>query len=136
MSWDIFVQDIPVEVQSVSDIPEDFRPAPIASRTHVLEAIQAAAPFADFADPTWIHIDAPEVCIEVSVPQDEPLMRFAFHIHGGEHSAAIVADVLGRLDVRAFDTASETGIFDLSRASESLHRWHEYRTRVLPSPNV
>ena len=67
MSWDIFVQDIPWTARSVADIPDDFSPRPIGSPSRVLEAIRAAAPFADVSDPTWVRIDALGVSIEVNL---------------------------------------------------------------------
>jgi hypothetical protein len=136
MSWDIFVQDIPAGAQSVADIPDNFSPQPIGSASQVLEAIRSVAPFADFSDPAWVRIDAPGVSLEVSVRPEESLRSFAFHIHGGEASAGVVADILQRLDLRAFDSASDSGIFDSSQAAESLHRWQEYRIHVLKTSNA
>jgi hypothetical protein len=133
MSWDIFVQDIPGTARSVADIPDDFSPRPISSPSRVLDAIRAAAPFADVSDPTWVRLDAPGVSIEVSLGTDDPLDSFAFHVHGGDCSAGVVADILDRLQLRAFDPASDSGIFDPSRAAESFHRWQEYRNHVLES---
>lgn len=136
MSSDIFVQDIPAEAHSVADIPDDFSPKPIGSPSGVLDAIRSAAPFADFSDPTWVRIEAPGVSIEASLGADDPLDGFAFHIHGGDGSAGVVADVLQRLQLRAFDPASDSGIFDSPKAAESLHRWQQYRTHVLESRNA
>jgi len=136
MSWDIFVQDIPTEAQSVADIPDDFSPQPIGSPSQVLAAVRSAAPFADFSDPTWVRIDAPGVSIEVSIAAEESLNSFAFHIYGGDCSAGVVADILQRLRLRAFDPASGSGIFDSSQAVESLHRWQQYRTHVLNTRNA
>ena len=133
MSWDIFVQDIPAEARSVADIPDDFAPQPIGSPLRVLDALRAVAPFADFSDPTWVRIDAPDACMEVGIGADNPVECFAFHIRGGSGSIGIVAEVLQRLHLRAFDTASATGIFDPSQAAESLHRWQQYRAHVLAS---
>ena len=74
--------------------------------------------------------------MEISVSAADPLDGFAFHIRGGDCSAGIVADILQRLQLRAFDPASDSGIFDSSQASESLRRWQQYRTQVLESHNA
>lgn len=87
MSWDIFVQDIPADARSVGDIPNDFSPLPIGPVSRILDAIRAAAPFADFSDPTWIRLDRPGVSMEISVQNEEPIRGFAFHIRGGNASA-------------------------------------------------
>jgi hypothetical protein len=57
MSFDIFVQDIPTDIESVDDIPDDFTPRPIGRRSVVLAAIQKVAPHAEFASPEWGTID-------------------------------------------------------------------------------
>ncbi|HEY3898268.1 MAG TPA: hypothetical protein VGM54_06630 [Chthoniobacter sp.] len=136
MSWDIFVQDIPVEARTLAEIPDDFSPQPIGAPSHILDAIRAAAPFADLSDPTWVRIDAPGISMEVGVRAEDPLYSFAFHIRGGDCSAGVVADILQRLQLRAIDPASDSGIFDSSKAAESLQRWQQYRDRVLESREV
>ena len=130
MSWDIFVQDIPSAAQSIADIPDDFRPSPIGSRSRVLQAIRSAAPFAEFPDDSWARLDAPGVSMQISLGTDDPQESFAFHIYGGDCSAGVVADILFRLNLRALDPASDSRIFDPSHASESLQRWQQYRTHV------
>jgi hypothetical protein len=136
MSWDIFVQDIPRGARSVADIPDAFSPQTIGSRQSILETICAVAPFADISDPTLVHLEAPGVDIEVSLGADDPLGRFAFHVRGGECSAGVVADILHRLHLRAFDPASSTGIFDAAKAKESFRQWQQYRDRVLQTRNI
>ena len=136
MSWDIFVQDIPSAAQSIDDIPDDFRPSHIGSRSRVLEAIRSAAPFVEFRSDSWASLDAPGVSMEISIRVEEPLKSFAFHIFGGDCSTGLVADILSRLNLRAFDPASDSGIFEPSRASESLQRWQEYRDHVLKADNA
>jgi hypothetical protein len=136
MSWDIFVQDIPSDAKSVEDIPDDFSPKPIGSPADVLEAVRSVAPFADFSDPTWVQIDAPGINIEVSIRSEEPLASFAFHVRGGDCSAGVVSDILSRLRLRAFDPASDSGIFDPQSASESFQKWKEYRDRVVQKRTV
>ena len=133
MSWDIFVQDIPGAARSIADIPDDFEPSPIGSRSHILEAIRCIAPFAEFPNDSWARLDAPCVSIEISLGTDDPVMSFAFHIYGGECSAGVVTDILTRLELRALDPTSDSGIFEPARACESLQRWQQYRAHGLES---
>ena len=131
MSWDIFVQDLPPDVKGVADIPEDFVPQPLGSRCRVIDAIRAAAPFAKFTDETHAQLDAPDISVEITIGADDPLRGFAFHVYGGDRSAGVVADILSRLQLRALDPLSHSGIFDPSQASGSLQRWQVYRRSVL-----
>jgi hypothetical protein len=131
MTWDIFVQDLPPDVKGVADIPEDFVPQPIGSRSRVIYAIRAAAPFAKFSGETHAQVDAPEINMEIMIGPDDPLRSFAFHIFGGNRSAGLVADILSRLQIRALDPLSDSGIFDSLQAARSLQRWQEYRRSIL-----
>jgi len=44
MSWDVFVQDLPADAESVEDIPNEFRPQTIGDRQHIIDAIKAGPP--------------------------------------------------------------------------------------------
>jgi len=131
MSWDIFVQDIPREFTSVSVIPDDFDPKPIGSRTEIIEKICEVVPNVDFTNPTWGLIHGDGYSIEVNIGDEDPLMSFAFHIRGGDQAAFVIADILDRLNLRAFDPQSDSGIFSLANGVESLRKWRAYRDRVV-----
>ena len=62
--------------------------------------------------------------------QSEEVWGFAFHVRGGD-AAAIVADILERLGLRACDFNSSTGFFEREEAAASLGRWREYRDRAM-----
>ena len=115
MSRDIYVQDIPRDVMNVGDIPDDWMPAPLPCSADAVRAtVLAVAPEADFADPTWGRIVRPGMDIEVNLGDSEVLDSFAFHVRAEDSAAAerLIADVLTRLGVRAFDPeGSDTGIF-------------------------
>jgi hypothetical protein len=132
VSWDIFVQDLPPESRSVSEIPDDFQPKPIGERRYVIATIERLFPEADFTDPGWGRIDSASYSIEVNLGESETLSSFAFHIRGNDEAAYVVAEILEALRLRAIDPGSETGIFELGPSSvESFRRWREYRNRVV-----
>ena len=130
MSWDIFVQDIPLEAQTVDDIPDDFVPATIGRRSEIIGKIKEVAPFADFSDPAWGTIEGADFSIEVNLGADESIDSFAFHVRGDDVAAALVSDLLKHMNLRAFD--SGTGdIFDHERAAAGLKKWRAYRDGVI-----
>ena len=131
MSWDIFVQDIPRFATSIDEIPDDFIPSQIASRAAILDAIQTVLPFADMSNSSWVRVDSQGVALEISLGDTDPVKSFTFHVRGGEHSIGAVAEILARLGLRAFDPQAQSGIFDPSKAAESLASWQAYRDRVL-----
>jgi len=131
MSWDLFVQDIPAAATRVDEIPDDFEPATIGARASVLAVIRDVAPFADFSNPAWVKIASEAVDVEVNLGDDEELTSFAFHVRGGDESVGLIADILGRLGLRAFDPGSDSGIFEASTALRSLEKWRAYRDRII-----
>jgi len=60
VSWDVFVQDLPPGIDSIADIPDDFRPASLGPREAIVAGILTVVPDADFADPTWGRIEGPD----------------------------------------------------------------------------
>ena len=133
MSWDIFIQDIPETAQSARDIPDNFRPRALGSRTEVLRRIQEVVPTADFSDPSWGRFDGPGFSVEFNVGEADEVECVALHVRGGDRAAGFVADLLARCGWRAFDTAAESGFFDPATAVESLRRWRAYRDQALSS---
>jgi hypothetical protein len=131
MSWDIFVQDIPVGALSAGDIPEDFEPRPLGPREEVVRRILEVVPDADFSDPSWGTVETPEYSIEFNIGDEDEVMAFALHVRGGDASAGLVADLLARCGWRAFDTAAESGIFDPASARDSLERWRAHRDQAV-----
>jgi len=136
MSWDIFVQDIPPTAQNVDDIPQDFAPQPLGLRADILRRIQAVVPDADFSDPSWGTFEGPGFSVEFNIGNESTVDGLALHIRGGDTAAGFVADFLLQCGWRAFDPASESGIFDPATALQSLQRWREYRDHVLRSDDA
>ena len=132
MSWDIYVQDFPLHAATIDDVPNDFVPAPIGTRSEIIREIQDVVPFADFSDPSWGKIDGDKFSIEVSLGKDEELSSFAFHVRGDNEAAAVVSEILIGLKLKAFDTGTGE-FFDHSQAAAGLQRWREFRDRVITS---
>lgn len=116
VSRDIFVQDIPPNVQSVQDIPDEWMPdaLPVAA-SDVIAAVQELAPAADFSTPTWGLVELPGVDVEVPLPDEVPLQSFALHVRAidADRADAFIDALLKRLKVRALDPegAPVSGIF-------------------------
>jgi len=92
MSWDIYVQDIPPSVKSISEMPDDFEPQPLGTRGDIIARIREVIPNADFTSPSWGQIDGPDFSIEVSMGALEQVVSFAFHVRGGDLATFAVAD--------------------------------------------
>ena len=131
MSWDIYVQDIPPSVKSVSEMPDDFEPRPLGRRADIIARIREIVPSADFTSPSWGQIDGPDFSIEVSMGNLEQVESFAFHVRGGDLAAIVVADILRHLGYRALDPSSPSGIFEPDGdPAAGLRRWRDHRDSI------
>ena len=131
MSWDIFVQDIPLTAKSVSEIPANFEPRLLGTRAEIIARIRDVVPVADFTSPSWGLIEGAGFSIEVSMGNREEVRGFAFHVRGGEIAASVLADILQHLGFRAFDPSSETGMFNPGDSACGLRGWREYRDSIV-----
>ena len=117
MSRDIFVQDLPVGINSIDEIPDDFQPKSIGLRSNIISAIQSIVPDADFSDPSWgklVHL--PHYYIEVNLGQAEEVDSFALHVSGGDDAEQIISAILAKLHLQALDSASNSGLFQSNQA--------------------
>ena len=131
MSRDIFVQDIPKDAKAVEDIPNDFQPTPIGTRSQIIQKIKEVVPEADFTNPAWGHITGDGWSIEVNIGDSEECMGFAFHVRGEDEACGVVAAVLNALQLRAFDTQSRGFFVAGPEAIESFRSWRQYRDQVV-----
>lgn len=131
MSWDIYVMDLPTGAQDVADIPDDFVPQPLGLRTEIISKILEVVPGADFSNPAYGHIAGQDFSIEVNLGKQEEVDSFAFHARGNDTAASIIVAILQHLNLRAVDTASESGLFHPERAIESFSKWRAYRDQVV-----
>lgn len=131
MSFDVFVQDIPAAAKRVDEIPEDFVPKPIGTRSAVVASISKVAPEVKFFSPEHGTIEGDGYSIDVNLGQDDPVTGFAFHLYGSEEGLFIIADILDELGVRALAPGTESGLFELDRTTEAFLWWSEYRKQIV-----
>jgi hypothetical protein len=130
MSWDVFAQDLPAGARTVDDIPADFVPGSIGTRSEIIRQIKDVVPFADFSNPAWGNIEGEGFSIAVSTSDDEEVECVAFFVRGNDRAAGIISEILTRLNLRARD--SGTGdFFNHVQASEGLKHWRQYRDAMI-----
>jgi hypothetical protein len=130
MSWDISIQDLPADVQSVGNISNDYRPRPLGTRDELIQRIQQLVPQVDFSDPSWGMLDDSEFSIEFNMGSEEICHGFMLHVRGGGSPIATISRLLQHLNVRAIDC--QTGdFFSPEVAQASLRQWQAYRDRVI-----
>lgn len=132
MSWDLFVMELPDGVQSVQDIPRDYQPAVIGTRSELVQKIREIISTADFNDPSWGHIDGETYSIEVNIGKADMVRSFALHVRGGDQAVEAIAKLLDHLGLKAI-VGGDGSIFTPENAVESFRRWRAYRDQVVGS---
>lgn len=128
MSWDISIQDLPRDVQSIADVPDDYRPRLLGPRATVIARICEVLPDVDFSDPTWGMFERPDFSIEFNMGAEEICDGFMLHVRGGGSAMETVARLLEGLQLRGFDC--QTGeFFSIEAARGSFGQWQAYRDR-------
>ena len=130
MSWDISIQDLPRDVQSIADVPDDYRPQPLGPRAAVIARIHEVLPDVDFSDPTWGMFERADFSIEFNMGAEEICDGFMLHVRGGGGAMETVARLLEGLQLRGFDC--QTGeFFSIEAAKSSFGEWQAFRDRAI-----
>jgi hypothetical protein len=119
MTWDLFVADLP-QVKRAQDLPGDYRPRSLGSRSALQRRILEVLPEVDFTDPAWGVLETTDCVIQFSMASD-PVDAFALHVRAGRDGAAavpVISRLLACLSLRALDPASPTGLFQPVRIEE------------------
>jgi hypothetical protein len=130
VSWDISIQDMPADVQSVSDIANDYRPGLLGTRDEVISRIQQVLPDVDFTDRPWGMLDGSGFSIEFNMGKEKVCNGFMLHVRGGGSAIATIEPLLKHLRLRGIDC--QTGDFFTADAGQaSFGQWQAYRDRVI-----
>lgn len=130
MSWDISVQDLPVGVDKVENIPDDFEPQNLGSRQEIIAKILAIIPDVDFGNPSWGILNTDDYSIEFNMGDDVVCDGFMLHVRGGGEAAELIDILLAKMNLRALDCC-EGDFFRLEKATQSFEDWQEFRDQVI-----
>ena len=130
MSWDILAMAMP-DVNSMSDVPSDFIPPPIATRDELISRITEIIPFSNFTDPSWGIIDGDEFTIEISMSNPECVDCIGFHVHGETvGGACCVSEIITHLGIKAFDTTTGE-FFEIENPELGFKKWNQFKKTCL-----
>ena len=130
MSWDIFAVNVPLEFESMAEIPSNFKPKPLGSRAAVIARIKRIVPTADFSDPSWGMIEKDGWSIELDIGDGEICEDIAFHVRGdGDEAVEVVARILDDLAIRGFDPQTGRMFVPGPSAIASFNAWRALRDK-------
>src|SRR5262245_41051087 len=129
MSWDVVLFKSPHP--STSELPKDFRPAPIGTLEDVRKSLHDVLPDIDFGDPSWGVLDGRDWSIEFSIGADEPVESVTLHVRGSDDAIWAVRAAAEALNARVLDfSTAEFVSFDADPAA-GLRKWRAFRDRAI-----
>ena len=125
-SWDIFVQHLPADARSVTDIPDEYIGEALGKRDAVIEQIGSRFPDCDFSDPDWGRLIRADYAIDITMSgTTDEVTGMTLHVRGSDRAVDAVQEILDAVGARGLD--SWTGeIFEPSIALHSIRRWRAY----------
>lgn len=103
MSWDVLFQDLPNNIQSFDQIPRDFKPQNLCSRTYYEEMIRSLFPEINSDDRFWMILENENYSIEFNSGQEENLDSIMLHIRGNEKSIEVIQKICDYSGWKAID---------------------------------
>lgn len=132
MSWDLFIQSIPAKYTSMAAIPDGFTPKPLGAQAKVIKTIRTVLPGILF-EHGFAAVVSKHGTVEIDIGHEDPVPCVALSCRGKEGILPLVRDLVEALGGRAFDTSSDTGIFDPDAAALSLGTANAFRAKA-PAP--
>lgn len=131
MSYDLFVQDLPPDLDTVDDIPDDFAPRSLGSRAALIAQIVAILPAVDFSDPSWGVLSGDDFSVEINLGDKDEVPSFALHLRGGERALLTAQHLLDELGLDALDPQVESGLFVYDdEAIAAFKAWRKFADSV------
>lgn len=133
MSWDVYFLKFPDEVNSVSEIPEDYEPQPLGIYDDIKKLFSEVFPAAEFFRPGygWGVLDTDEYSIEFSIDEEEPITSIVLQIRGGETPIDVIKKICQKTAWRAIDTSSGDFMNFDNNPEVGFNEWKEYRDKVI-----
>jgi hypothetical protein len=133
VSWDVFIFDAPASATSVDQIPQDFKPPPLGTASHVRQRLRESLPDLDLSDPAWGHLVGPTWSIELNIGSDAPVDSIMLHVRGsGDDVLAAIAQIVALVGGRALDISTGDFLTDDPTETAGWQGFQRYRDKVLP----
>ncbi len=125
MSWDVFIQHLPLSARRVTDIPDEYEGEVLGTRDEVIAKVLAKFPDADFSDLSWGTLVRDDYSIDICVNGDDVATAITLHVRGADAAVDAVNILIAAVGARALD--SWTGeIYEPAIALHSIRRWRAY----------
>ena len=120
----------PQGIRDLSELPADFKEAPIGPRSEVIETITRIFPPLRFSSETGVTIETETYAIEIGIGGENICTSIMFCVYGnGSDAVNIIQKISERLEIRAWDGTQF--LDDASNPESGFEHYKEYRDKVL-----
>ncbi len=118
----------------MAELPEDFRPSAIATRTEVAQSLKRLFPEADISDLSWIVLEGDKFKIEINTGRREPCDGLKLHVRGSSEALGAVTQIERNFEARAFDMTACQFLDRMTDPASGFEQWRTSTRRVARSP--
>ncbi|GAK53816.1 hypothetical protein U14_05090 [Candidatus Moduliflexus flocculans] len=136
MSWDILFQDTPEHINSIEDLPEDFTPGKLCSRTYLEDMLLSLFPTIDNHDKSWMVLQEDSFSIEFNSGKDDPVESLMLHVHGEEDALHVIKKICDHTGWKALDCTSGDFIDFEQNPDQGFSTWREFKDDVLRNNRI
>lgn len=130
MCWDVTICRFPREIETIEQLPDNFRPSAIAPRMEIAESLKQLFPHADVSDLSWLILDGQGFKIEISTGHNDLCEGLTLHVRGSDKALDAVMQITRCFKARAFDMTACQFLDRMSNPASGLKQWRKYTHRV------
>jgi hypothetical protein len=130
MCWDVTICRFPKEIETIEQLPDNFKPLAIAPRMEIAESLKRLFPDADVSDLSWLVLDRQGFKIEISTGHNELCEGLTLHVRGSDEALGAVTQITRYFEARAFDMTTCQFLDQMSEPASGLRQWRKYTHRV------
>jgi hypothetical protein len=135
MSWDVLLMNVPDNLKSSNDLPDDYK-SNLGIGVNILPTLSSIVPEIDLHDPTWGELEGDGFSIEFNIGKDDPVDTIMLHIRGGNGAINVIEHICEKTGWRALDTSIGKFIDFNQSPEKGFELWRGYRNRVVESFKV
>jgi len=132
MSWDVFIMNVPADIVSATELPDDFS-GELGSPEYVLAKLASIFPSINLTDPTWGGLDTEDGSIEFNIGSKDPIKTMMLHARGGNSVIGAIQMLCDQTGWRALDMTTGDFINFENNPAEGLKQWRSYKDKVIAS---
>jgi hypothetical protein len=130
MCWDVTICKFPREIETIEQLPDNFKPSAIAPRKEIAQLLKRLFPDTDVSDLSWLVIDRQDFKIEINTGHNELCEGLTLHVRGSDEALGAVTQITRCFEARAFDMTACQFLDRMNNPTSGLRQWRKYTHRI------